>query len=175
MKALLLASACYLCFAVVTQARIGETPEQNAARYGEALEHGVVPIHLLPTFVVEGHRKNGFRIFVHYTVGKADWIRIYKEAGDHEFTADEIAFLLTADSGGKVWKTRTRGTPGDELRMVCERPGVMMQLRAEKDQPPYMEFITSAALDTMVAELQKRQKALETMRFENTQQQFSGF
>jgi len=85
-------------------ARIGETPEQCAARYGNSL--GV-----LETTGASIFSRAGVRIIVHFHEGIADYLVFVKEkpagaAGSASFTDNEIQLLLAANGGPRTWGER---------------------------------------------------------------------
>ncbi len=95
-------------------ARIGETEEECAARYGE-------PTKKLPnnSFL---YQKSDLNIFIIFFNGKADAIAYSKIAKGQQLSENEIETLLESNSGGVPWQkravismNRTWGTENGEL------------------------------------------------------------
>jgi hypothetical protein len=79
-------------------ARIGETEQECAARYGE-------PTKTLPnnSFL---YQKSDLNIFIIFFNGKADAIAYSKIAKGQQLSENEIEILLKSNSGGVPWKKR---------------------------------------------------------------------
>jgi hypothetical protein len=79
-------------------ARIGETEEECAARYGE-------PTKTLPnnSFL---YQKSDLNIFIIFFNGKADAIAYSKIAKGQQLSENEIELLLTSNSGVVPWQKR---------------------------------------------------------------------
>jgi hypothetical protein len=85
-------------------ARIGETPEQCKARYGD-------PSKIIKEKKTMVFQKSGVLVIVEFFNGKADTIGFRKLEQNVlgmslEFSDNEIQNLLKANSGGKEWKMR---------------------------------------------------------------------
>jgi hypothetical protein len=85
-------------------ARIGETEQECAARYGE-------PIKKLPNDSLL-YQKADLNIFITFFNGKADAIAYRKIAKDQQLSENEVEILLNDNSGGVPWKKR-EGTSVD--------------------------------------------------------------
>jgi hypothetical protein len=79
-------------------ARIGETEQECAARYGE-------PSERLPNNSLL-YRKSGLFILITFFNGKADSIAYRKIAKVSRFSENEIEILLKNNSGGVPWQER---------------------------------------------------------------------
>ena len=79
-------------------ARIGETEQECAARYGE-------PTKTLPnnSFLYE---KSDLNIYIIFFNGKADAIAYGKIAKGQQLSENEIELLLKSNSGGVPWQER---------------------------------------------------------------------
>lgn len=82
-------------------ARIGESPEQCAARYGEPIRPGFEPMSTV-------HQKAGIEVVCHYHEGKCDSIDFSRlgEGSNGQwpgFSMAEAKALMEASSGGKPW------------------------------------------------------------------------
>ena len=85
-------------------ARIGETEQECAARYGE-------PIKKLPNDSLL-YQKADLNIFITFFNGKADAIAYRKIAKDQQLSENEVEILLNGNSDGVRWQER-EGTSVD--------------------------------------------------------------
>jgi hypothetical protein len=79
-------------------ARIGETEQECAARYGE-------PTKTLPNNSLL-YEKSDLNIFIIFFNGKADAIAYGKIAKGQQLSENEIELLLKSNSGGVPWQER---------------------------------------------------------------------
>jgi hypothetical protein len=79
-------------------ARIGETEQECAARYGE-------PTKTLPNNSLL-YEKSDLNIFIIFFNGKADAIAYGKIAKGQQLSESEIELLLKSNSGGAPWQER---------------------------------------------------------------------
>ena len=97
-RSLLAAIAAVTLTTATLCARIGETEQECAARYGE-------PTKKLPnnSFL---YQKSDLNIFIIFSNGKADAIAYSKIAKGQQLSENEIELLLTSNSGGIPWQKR---------------------------------------------------------------------
>jgi hypothetical protein len=95
---LLVATALALTTTSTLFARIGETEQECAARYGE-------PTKTLPNNSLL-YEKSDLNIFIIFFNGKADAIAYGKIAKGQQLSENEIELLLKSNSGGVPWQER---------------------------------------------------------------------
>jgi hypothetical protein len=78
-------------------ARIGETEQECAARYGE-------PVQKRNDKLL--YQKSDLNVFITFFNGKADAIAYRKIAKDQQLSENEVEILLNSNSGGVPWKKR---------------------------------------------------------------------
>jgi hypothetical protein len=110
----------------LASARLGETPEQCIARYGEL-------IRVEKDRNLHCYRKNGINIEIRFKDGKAGSIDFFKEAsapngGTAPLSVLETAALMTANDGGSKWK------------QLPPKPGDVDQVWFTEDGKCYAEF-----------------------------------
>jgi hypothetical protein len=81
-------------------ARIGETEQECAARYGESIKK-LSNNSLL-------YQKSDLNIFITFFNGKADAIVYRRIANGQQLSENEVEILLKSNSGGVPWKKRAR-------------------------------------------------------------------
>lgn len=102
MKTLLALVALF--FTVPTFARIGETPAECIARYGEPLQVDQEKSQLI-------FRKGEIMLIAHFHEGKCDRLSMRKAEQDilgnpAEMSDTELQVLMEANGGGKVWRKK---------------------------------------------------------------------
>ena len=112
MRNALLTFAIFVTLTAVAQARIGETPDQLVARYGQPLkeedqkaEGDKIPMAKV-TF-----QKGGFQIDVTITSGLSQQ-EIFKKINSQPITVDEARTLLDANSQGYNWSAPQKTDDG---------------------------------------------------------------
>ncbi len=92
-----LLSVC--CLVSTASARIGETPAECAARYGE-------PVSFDADDQSQTFRKGNMMVVAYFHEGRCDMIVFSKLGRGEELSDNEIEVLLDANGGGRKWKRR---------------------------------------------------------------------
>ena len=113
----LLAGLLVACFALSASARIGETPEECKARYGEPMKNGENW-----DFV-----KNGYRITLHFYAKRVYFIEFNRIGGKNasvgwggELSENEIESLLASNVGKGEWKKMETQRLTTDREWFCE-------------------------------------------------------
>lgn len=137
-----LLSVC--CLVSTASARIGETPAECAARYGE-------PVSFDADEQSQTFRKGDMMIVAYFYEGLCSQILFTKLERGEELSDNEIEVLLDANGGGRKWKPRT--TFGVDRFWDAEDGDRLAQYAAGND---ILVICTSAHLERDEA---KRKKA----------------
>lgn len=143
-------AAALILAAVSATARIGETPDECRARYGE-------PVDNKPGSAI--YVKNGIIICAEFHAGKTDLILYVKEKTDilgasEAFSDVEISTLLKSNGGGEKWERQAAETMHPEW--ATETGSIRARLDTLKNQ---LMVATSACLDRKAKEAAEAEKS----------------
>jgi hypothetical protein len=109
-------------FASTASARLEETSEQCAARYGEPLERVAAE---LPGSEQRSYETGKFKVVVGFLNDKAGYLLISKR-DQSKFSAEEVNLLLGANSGGSSWQRVEENRISQKLHRADNRATAIM-------------------------------------------------